>query len=253
MPEVKEPGYFDGSGDLDEDGYLDLFAGAGDAQVVGEASTGYLRDPDAPGRIAEAVPDARIVISLRDPVERAYSNYLAFVDKGRLDAPFPEVLRAERDGQAETNFIADGRYHDPVRRYLETFGEDRVLILLFDEITADTGGVLRRVARFLDVDAEAVDRIQTDVRHNVTGEPRNALAGWLLENPAVAWAARRLVPLRVRMWLGEEVLTEAKEKPPMADEARRMLETIYAPEVEDLETLLGRDLPELRRTWEGEL
>ena len=63
------------------DAYADLFAGAGDEKAVGEASPIYLECPEAAGRIQQLLPEARIICGLRDPVDRAYSDYLDVLAK----------------------------------------------------------------------------------------------------------------------------------------------------------------------------
>src|SRR5919108_6309578 len=84
MSQVKEPFYFaphavqSNTSDLirDKREYLRLFENASGYVAVGEASPIYLWDPDAPKLIHQTVPHARIIMILRDPIERAYSNYL---------------------------------------------------------------------------------------------------------------------------------------------------------------------------------
>src|SRR5262245_21444242 len=86
MSRIKEPNYFSRAviGEQapmvkpirDERQYLRLFDGAGGAQVIGEATPFYLEDPAAPALISQAVPHAKVIVSLRDPVERLYSHYL---------------------------------------------------------------------------------------------------------------------------------------------------------------------------------
>src|SRR5262245_16436607 len=87
MPALKEPHYFadfELSPEFDnfmpvirdQPAYQDLFRGSQGSTAVGEASPSYLCDPAAAARIKAAIPDAKIVISLRNPVDRAYSHYL---------------------------------------------------------------------------------------------------------------------------------------------------------------------------------
>src|SRR5262249_11013082 len=82
MSPVKEPHYFNHEpGERSRDEYLELFRAADTAVAVGEASVGYLRHPDAPLRIRANVPHAKIIMSLRDPVEKVYSQYFEQVRK----------------------------------------------------------------------------------------------------------------------------------------------------------------------------
>ena len=75
--------------------YAGLFARGAALRYRGDASPSYLWDPDSPARIKEAVPDARIIISLRDPVDRAYANYLGHIREGLDPRTFRDAVRAE--------------------------------------------------------------------------------------------------------------------------------------------------------------
>ena len=90
MSRIKEPNYFSRIAIADdnpmvkpvrdEKQYLRLFEEAGDAKVIGEASPSYLEDPEAPFLIERAAPGAKVLVSLRDPVERLYSHYLMMLN-----------------------------------------------------------------------------------------------------------------------------------------------------------------------------
>lgn len=117
----------------DERRYRELFAGARDEPVVGEGSTSYLWDRDAPARIAGAAPGARIVAILRDPVERAYSHHLDNVRQGHERRSFVASVAAELDGSEAPRwpfaYVDLGRYGEQLPRYLDRF--ERVLVLYF--------------------------------------------------------------------------------------------------------------------------
>ena len=129
----------------DEDEYLALFEGAGDEPVVGEASTSYLWDPPRPpSGSREAVPEAKILIVLRDPVERAYSHYRNDVREGMERRSFLEALAAEqRDGPGgwgvSSLYMDCGRYAEQLTRYVDRFG-DRVKVLFFEDFVTDEAG-----------------------------------------------------------------------------------------------------------------
>lgn len=232
--------------------YLDLFEGL-DATYVGEATPSYLRHPEVPGRIHDRRPDARIVISLRDPVERAWSHYLMEHREGREDRSFAEAVGAELAAGGTdplARIVEPGRYFGQVRRYLETFGEDQVHVLLLDDLGDDPHGTLEAVAAFLDVDPGPMQEVAVE-RHYGYRQPRSELARRIRNDERVRWVARRLLPERVREYLGDRVLMADRPKPDMDPEVRARLQEVYAPEVDRLEELLGRDLPELRRSWEA--
>lgn len=254
--------------------YLDLFAGAGDAAAVGEATPDYLWHPKAADRIRRTLPEVRIVVLLRDPVERAHSHYLLRVrDRGETRA-FPDFVRDEiedwkrwRDGEAGTadagsdrggwghsegghgEVVRMGLYGDHLARFLDAFGADRVRVHTFDALANEPRAVLEDLAGFLGVDPAPMADVDTSTAHHAFGVPRGPVSRWLRRSPTVRAVARRLLPRRVRRALGQRVLLKEADRPPLAPEAVRLLVPVYAPQVDRVEELLGRSLPELRRTW----
>ena len=126
----------------DEDEYLALFKGARTEELLGEASTSYLWDTQAAERIKRAVPEARILIMLRDPVDRAYSHYWNDVREGLEKRSFVDALAEEqRSGPGgwgvSSLYIDCGRYADQVARYLERFGSGGSSCHFFEDFVTD--------------------------------------------------------------------------------------------------------------------
>jgi hypothetical protein len=130
---------------------------------VGEASPGYLFHPEAPRRVRELLPDARLVAVLRDPVARAYSHYRHEVALGREPLSFEEALAAEdarMAGELERmaadpvyfsyawwnwTYKARGLYAEQLERWYTEFPREQLLVVLNDELTADPAGTYARV------------------------------------------------------------------------------------------------------------
>lgn len=262
MAAEKEPHYFTwtlarvraGEQDPDEarDAYLALWSGCGDVAVRGEASTSYLWAADAAERIHATVPRARILVLLRDPVERAYSHYLMVVNAGNEDRPFrqaiEETLATDPDPRDGPRYLHSGRYTDQIARYLDRFGRDRVHVALLSDLSDRPTEVLAGIARFLGVDPAPMRTVEPEVHHPYRA-PHNRLVHRIRTSDAVRSLARRVLPADVREWLGSEVLLTDADKPPMDPAARRRLEEIFRPEIERLEALLDRDLSALRASW----
>lgn len=263
MAPEKEPHFFsdylgscwtDGEPDPEaREAYLDLFRDAPDVPVVAEASASYLTDRHAPDRIAERVPDARVMASLRDPVERAFSHYLMNVRGGDIDVSLLEWLQERGpDPEAwkeERGLVSRGFYADAMERWIDRFGRDRVHVILLADLKEDPVEVLRGVAEFLGVDPDPMEDVDFDLRFNPYGRARNPLFDWARSSDLVQGLAGALVPLRLRRWIDNTLLLETEEKPELDPEARRILQEGYAEDVERLEEILNRDLPELRASW----
>jgi hypothetical protein len=228
----------------DEEAYLRLFEDARPGQLRGEASPSYLRDTEAPAAIARVRPDARIVIVVREPAGRAYSDYWHRVRYGRQSRPFGELIRTALDAPLArtpgTSFLRGGLYAEGVERYLATFG-DRVLVLFTEELAADTRRELGRTLQFLGVDSAAADRTRLRVR-NATSVPRNALLRRAYGSPRLRSIGEHVVPKALHRHL-ERLLLRRNGVAPMDPDVRRLLEDFYEPEVRALERLLGRPVP----------
>jgi len=226
----------------DEDRYLALFAEGGATRWRGEASTAYFWDEGAPHKIKRSSPDSRIVISLRNPVKRAYSGYWFALEHGLERRSFSDVIESElarkhRDGSEPPGHVEAGHYIEGLERYLELFRD--VHILFFEELVADPPTAISDLYRFLDVPPPAAETLELP-RENASRVPRNPTFKWMLQSPP-ARGLRRAVPPSLLSPLGK--LARVSRVPEMDPATRRLLEEVFAPEREPLERLLGRPLP----------
>jgi len=143
--------------------------------LVGEASPSYLFHPQAPERVARLLPEARLIALLRNPVERAFSHYQHEVAFGREPLSFEEAIDREDErmrGELEHmlrdpsyfshawwnyTYVARGRYAEQLERWFAAFPREQLLVLLADELAADTPGTYRRVLDFLGAEAQDLD------------------------------------------------------------------------------------------------
>jgi hypothetical protein len=143
--------------------------------LVGEASPSYLFHPQAPERVARMLPNARLIALLRNPVERAFSHYQHEVALGREPLSFEEAIDREDErmrGELEHmlrdpsyfshawwnyTYVARGRYAEQLERWFAAFPREQLLVLLTDELAADTAGTYRRVLDFLGAEAQDLD------------------------------------------------------------------------------------------------
>jgi Sulfotransferase domain len=137
--------------------------------VVGEATPYYLFHPQVPARVAATLPDVKLIAILRDPVERAWSQYRHEVALGYELLSFEDALAAEAsrlEGENERlaadplavsaahqhhSYVARGRYAEQLERWYEHASPDRLLLVRAEDLFADAGTQLRRVAEFLGI------------------------------------------------------------------------------------------------------
>jgi hypothetical protein len=254
MTRLKEPTFFADRAptgkqvvkDLAE--YAELFVEGADRRYRGEASPSYLPDPHAAEKIRAVAPGARIIASLRDPVERAYANYWTTVRAGNERRTFGRAvgdeLAADEVSMADVPppYVARGLYADQLERWYAAFGGS-VLVLFFEEFVADVRGTMRTVFEWLDVDPEPADHLDVSARFPFE-VPRSPTTRRLIRVPGAQRIGRRLLPRKIRSTLRGAMMQQ--EKPPLDPETRRLLRDVYAEPDARLRELLGRPLP-----WDG--
>ncbi len=236
MPDQKELHFFDKDYDKGLEFYEAFFAGWNGQKAVGEATPAYLHglysERDVPVLIRSHLPHVKLVASLRNPVERAYSRYWNAKAKYEHNAhlTFEEKLREKPE------FIQEGFYVDQLQRYYTLFPKEQVLILLFDDLLADPKGFMRRIYEFLDVDPTIESGLESTKINAAAGKKKLAKsqALWLVERAMTRLKLSALVE-RLRRW-------NSLDQPPMDPRTKRMLTDIYRPKNLQLQDMLGRDL-----------
>jgi len=134
--------------------YKNLFSSrcSGDS-IKGEFSTSYLYHEDAARRIREHFPDTKILVSLRDPVDRAISQYALHAKAGFLK---PEEVSFEQFVKTEKSALEQGLYYEQLKRYFDTFPREAIHIILKENVDADPASVVKELYSFLGVDPNFV-------------------------------------------------------------------------------------------------
>jgi Sulfotransferase domain len=159
MAPRKELHYFDVDPDQGLDHYRQWFAAASDEIAIGEATQRYMYAPRAVDRIAEVLPDARLIAILRDPVDRAYSHYWLNRAHDREPLSFEEALdaepeRIERDARSRFlySYVDRGRYAEQLAYVLERFPRHSLHVLLFEAFRDHPSEAYADLCRFLTID-----------------------------------------------------------------------------------------------------
>jgi hypothetical protein len=220
------------------DWYAQHFTDWNGEPIVGEKTVSYSYRPalvpSVPERIASVLPSVKLIWTLRDPIDRAYSQYWHAMRYGQEHLDFEAALEARRrpDWRA---YRDRGIYVEQIQRYLDFFPREQMRFVRFDDLLASPERTLRPLFDFLGVDANAAIDVQLDVEErNRGGPPRNAFLGRLLAR-APLWVRehwfRRLFHLN----------RSTKQCPPMKEETRDALAEFYRPYNEELRSLIQMD------------
>lgn len=235
----------------DADAYRELFAEAGPARAVGEASVFYLYSEQAPELIHRHNPDARIIILLRDPVDFMFSLHkLNTLVNGETEN-FEQALALEAD-RLEGRHLPEDRFITPslhyrrlarfaphVRRYQEAFGHDRVKVVFLEDMKADIAGVYRQLLEFLDVDPEFRAHFAV-YNASDTFNLRRTLRRF----PRLHLLLVRAIPTKWRHRLGRMILPKSTggARAEVPEDLRARLLAELAPATSELADLTGRNL-----------
>ena len=226
--------------------YLKLFKNVKNEKAVGEASTGYLVDPESPKLIYKQVPNAKIIIILRDPIERSYSHYHMLIRMNHEKGSFSEVIRRDANrierGLVVGNTIKSSFYYQPIKEYFETFGNENVKILVFEEFVNDVLGTVKEVLKFLDLGDELHEfKIE---KFNVFRIPKGKIEKLIVDNITLRKIVYRLMGKHQIMKLGKEILYKKNiSKHPILPDDKEFLEKLFFNDSYKTQKILGRDLP----------
>jgi hypothetical protein len=244
---VKETHFFARNYGQGIDWYARHFEGCDPARKVGEICAAYFENPEARDRIHAHIPDCRIVCTLRDPIERLHSYYKLLRQGGKTDLSFELAVRAH------PKMLEFSRYATLLRAWRARFGEANVLAVLNDDLAADPRAYVDRITDFIGAEPVTLpaSTVNANRRNAIETAPRHA---------ALARNARRL-----RSWMGANGYYRARSLlgrgglwrfcseggapfPPVEPTTRAWLLSQLKSEIEQLETLLGRELPR----WKSE-
>lgn len=236
--------FFDNHYDRGLEWYLDHFKPSNDKAIVAEVSHGYLYSQLASQRIAQLNPDARLMVCLREPVDRAFSAYLHAVKNGYFDGSFEEAL------VKIPALIERGRYATHLAPYIQTFGRDKIHIAIFDHLVRNSKEFGAQILSFLELDFVEVPETATQ-KMMPAGQARSKTARKLKSKGSSILRQFGLTGLRTRLKTSRLVRNllfkqyTPADKPKMDPMTREKLRDQFCDEVFRLDSLLGFAVSEL--------
>jgi hypothetical protein len=219
------------------DWYLSQFTPGGGARMIGEKSNSYLDTPAAIDRIARDVPHAKFIAQLRNPVDRAYSDYCMFYRRGQVGKDIGRYLNPR--SADETRILPAGLYSQQLAAFYRRFPSERMLITFYENISSEPAAQLEKVRHHLGLPPVAGEGfVQAKVKDKTAPMVSPALRRILGPiKPLIAPFRKTASFRRMHAALSSEV-----QYAPFTDELRQRLTDYYAADVEILGGMIGRDL-----------
>ncbi|MEZ6135909.1 MAG: sulfotransferase domain-containing protein [Pirellulaceae bacterium] len=208
--------------------------------AIGEISNTYIFSELAAERIARDFPAMKIIATLRDPTERAFSHYLFLRRNGEVNCDFEQALDQRPD------LVSRGNYHQHLQPYRDRFPSEQLAVFVFDDLVHDVEDYAHRLFSFLDI----ADLADPDLLHTKVLEASEARSRWLAKaTVASAQVVRRLgfpdIVTRVKQGVLPKLIfkpLKKESKPKLVPAVERRLREYYLPDLERLSDWLQRDL-----------
>ncbi len=232
------------------DDYVDLFKMAKDGQIMGEASPQYLHTYDTTIKniisiYGKSYKKLKIIVILRNPVDRAFSHYLFCRKIGREKNPSFEHAIKLKTLSSNTNkgisvYLENGMYYRMVKAYVEVFPD---LKIYFFEDLKEIDKTLKSLFLYLDVDPNL--EINTNIMVNPSGVPKNEMVVSLINRVNYSLKSMGIVPNKYRLHLiglRDFLYKKFLYKPKMDNSTRKLLVNYYKEDIMSLQKLTNRDL-----------
>jgi hypothetical protein len=266
MSPVKEPKFFalecqdldfGGPGDQERmergsitsfQNYCELFHAVSSESAIGEASTLYLYHSERSiERIRHYVPDVKIIAILRDPVDRAYSNFLHMIRNGVeplndfSHALGEEGTRIKNNWMPFWHYQNRGFYYAQLKPFFEAFDRCQIAVFLYEDLTTGSDCLMRNIFKFLSVDEQFVP--DTGSIYNISGVPKNkVLHDFLMKPNPIKIGLKQILPRTLSKLIANKIRVQNLTKPPLPPEVRKELVSTYKGDILKLQDLIGRDL-----------
>lgn len=221
MSSDKEPHFFIDCGSnvpsvksLNLEEYNSLFIDASDEKYVGESSVSYLHNPGAAGKIQSYNPDSKIIILLRNPLNRMYSHWLMDSREGvnKHDFRFAvekDYASLDKGFGKSHMYVECGLYAQSVKQYIETFGRESVYIGFFETFVKDPDAFMNDLLRWFKVNE---DWDHTSRKSNPAAVPKNKFYKFLFHNFTLRKILKKTLNKRLRSMVRTIILKDDVEK-----------------------------------------
>lgn len=217
--------------------YVEIFKESKNTQKAGDFSSSYLHRERAACRIKHHCPESKILILLRDPVERAISHYLMDVRDGYQPYSLMECLKgAKKLRPYYREYVEVGLYSKQIKRYKSLFDSSDVKIITFKELTNETKKVLENISHFIEV--ENFRGWNVSDQHNSYRSFKSSYFGRAVKHEWVQEFSS-IVPGSLKEVIKRIIFTSEK---PDFEKERKKLKNIFRKDIKKLNPIINKDI-----------
>ena len=253
MSSIKEPNFFSSQDLKIQKIYYDslildnlkeyerIFTPKNKQQIIGEASVSYLFYPNVANRIFDYNARSKIIIILRDPVERAFSHYSMDLRLGHVKQSLDELFDLglnNKDNLFFQQYILLGQYYEQVNRYIKVFGRENICVKFYDELKLDASSFYSDILKFLHQEND--HNIDFNQPFNKSKLPSNKFIKWLYSWPIIRKISLIFLPLSVIEFINIKFFKENNNI--ITNDLKSKLHSFFLEDIEKLEKLLSKDL-----------
>lgn len=228
----------------DWDKYLKLFKNSENQKAIGEVTNSYLYSKEAAKNIRSKFPEGKIIMILRNPVERAFSHFLMDLKSGLETGSFLEAFKKDmaksNKGWGISNVYYEiGMYYEQVKRYLTIFPQEQIKIILYDDYRNDAIKTLKEICNFLNIDSNF--EFEFSKEHNKAMIPKSGAVALMMRQKGLKAFAKKIFPKSWKNIISKIFFTN-KNLPKLSVDDRKYLIELYKEDIQKLSQLINRDL-----------
>jgi len=240
---LKRQGMYYGKNRIDNlEKYHGLFTNK-DVKLRGEASVSYLFYDDVPQKIKEYNSKAKIIIMLRNPIDRAFSHYLMDYRLGLVSDSFDSIIKKKLKHKNANLFFQQyiklSEYSQQVSRYLEVFDKEKIMFIDYEDFKNDVSAVVDKAYLFLGVNNDFQPNLKK--KHNTYTMPKNSIIRFIYSFVSFRKFLTNIVPKSIVKWI-RNLLFKSDKKPTLSNDTRKFLASYFKDDVDYLSVLLKKKL-----------
>ena len=210
--------------------------------LKGDASVSYLFYKDVPHKIIEYNPNAKIIIMLRNPIDRAFSHYLMDYRLGLISASFDSIIykqsKVKNAHLFYQQYIQVSEYSNQIKRYLEVFSRKNIYFIDYDDFKNETSDIIKNIFLFLDLNSNFQPNLRK--KYNTYTENKNMIIRYTYSFLPLRKLLSNILPKK----LIEKIISFifiSNKKPKLSEKNIYFLKKYFENDVSELSILLNKD------------